>query len=242
MDKQVLKKLVDIKKLMDAAGSVGEAEAAAAAMQRLVLKHNVDAAELEALGQEEKEAYGGMPVHLWPKGKPGVAWRVYVFTTIAHYNFCTFVRTHSTGGDGVLIGQASNQEAVMLMYEAAVENFLRLAPICYKEAHAVQGWRISKPAVWKNSFLLGVPQGLHLKFDLERKAEIQADSKTSALVLVKDADLEKAVDDHFGRGSIKKTETKIQVTDKDAYRKGVEKGRSYDTGDRIDAGFLALNG
>lgn len=228
MDATSKSKLEKIARLMEAAGTPGEAEAAAAAFQRLVMKMNLTAEDLKGLGKDDGAEYVSQTVIVAPEGKTGVTWRVYLLNAVARYNFCQAIRVGAHGGRMYLVGQRRNVEAVMSMYVTMGPVFERLAVASW-HAEAAEarrlGWRAPHKVRWTNSFLQGVPAGLIAKFKAERAEEEAADASVSALVVVKDAELRRAVTDLVGGTTTPKHKINSLSS---AYESGYQAGRDYE--------------
>lgn len=236
MDPMTRKKLENIRHLMEAAGTVGEAEAAATAMQRMILKHNLTAEDLEGLGKQEREGYEGLFIRVAPDRKPGIQWRLNLLYLLSEYSFCAFIRYGIHGATGMIVGQPSNQEAVRVMFQATVETVERLAEgEWYAFRSRERDWRnAGEPAsmAWKNSFKIGFSVGLRQKLQMDRKAIAIEDVKVNALVLVKGAELETAVQQAVGKTTTHKGSAASNVN---GYQRGVEKGLAHELQKRLDA-------
>lgn len=233
MDLTIRKKLQDIKKLMEAAGTIGEAEAAATAMQRLVLKHNLTTEDLTSLGKSTKEEYEAGFIRVAPDRKPGIQWRLNLLYVLAEYNFCAFIRLGHHGATGYVVGQPSNQEAVRTMFESTVGTVEKLSESeWYYFRNDLRWFRTGCPTAtaWKNSFKLGFSAGLRIKMGLERKNELDQIEGASALVLVKDHELKEAVEENLGKVVLHKGSA---PTNTDGYYRGIEKGREHELQNRL---------
>lgn len=236
MDRDTKARLEKIQALMENAGTVGEAEAAAQAFQRLVMRHNLSAEELAGLGQAEREAYMVKMVVLGGFNERGITWKRSLLTVIARFNFCDTIRYGTTGAMMAVIGQRTNIDAVETMYHTMVSTFTRLS----HETWAARKHELpfSKPRAWKFSFLMGVPSGLMDKFTAERESEVAADSNVSALVEVKGAELEDFLANEFP--NVVNRMTTYGVSDGSGYRAGYKAGREYQDMGSLDDGPLAL--
>lgn len=224
MDATLLGKLQKITRLIDRAGTPGEAEAAAAALNRLLLKHNLDEADVrKAKGDPESP---GIIIERISVGGASKAymWRWYLLGVIAKANLTEVVRDGATAVDGWVIGTKQNVAAVMDLFRHLATVFDRLA----KEA-----WEAQSPAdrlyvrrnVYINAFLLGVPSGLRDKFRAERRALEQEDGRLSALVVVHDKAIQDVVQAEIGR--TRQDARRRRVADHQAYQDGYRAGRNY---------------
>lgn len=235
MDSELRSRLEKIRRLMEAAGTVGEAESAAAAFQRLILKHNLTEEDLKGLGEERSEAYGGLFIRVAPDRKPGIQWRLNLVYVLAEYSFCAFIRYGVHGATGVIVGQSSNQEAVKSMFQSTVETVDRLAEQDWYLFNNSYDWiRAGKPTAtgWKNSFKIGFAEGLRQKMRNERSSmakELEA-GVVSALVVVKDAELKEAVQRVVGKTTTHKGSA---PTNRDGYQRGLERGLAHELRERL---------
>jgi hypothetical protein len=236
VDATLRDKLDAITRLMERAGTVHEAESAAEAMQRLVLRHNLSAEDLSGLGKSEKEAYEAGFIRVGEDRTQGLQWRLNLIYVLAEYNFCAFIRYGSHGGSGTIVGQPSNQEAVRAMFDATVPTIERIAANeWYLLKNDLQRlYQAGSPGAvgWKNSFKIGFPAGLREKMRLERVHEISEDHRVSALVITKDEEIKLAIKEKIGKTT---THQGSRPTNADGYYKGVEKGRAHELRERINS-------
>lgn len=232
MDNVLREKLGKIQRLMSAAGTVGEAEAAAAAMQRLVLKHNLDTADLEGLGETEREEYISRYIVLGSKGSSGLQWRINLAYVMGEMNFCAFIREGFHGGTGWMVGQASNVDAAEEMFKSIAEANERLAPTEWYSFRNSSRYDGSSTVAWKNSFKIGFVAGIRMKMRMERQTvaqELEA-GVVSSLVVVKEAELKEAVAEKIGKTTTHKGSAPTNVN---GYQRGVEKGLSHELQGRL---------
>ena len=233
MDPMTRRMLDGIKSRMERAGTVAEAEAAAAAMQRMILKHNLDAADLENLGKQEREEYISKYIILGKEKTQGLQWRVNLAYVMGEMNFCAFIRQGIHGAKGWMVGQASNVEAAEVMYVSIVDANERLAPTEWAAFIRTSEGRFANSGSWKNSFKIGFVQGIRMQMLAERKrvaGELEAGT-VSALVLVKDAELKQAVNEKIGKTTTHKGSA---PTNSSGFQRGLEKGLSHEFRARLD--------
>lgn len=246
---ELLEKLEKIQRLMENAGTPGEAEAAAAAFSRLLLKHNIDARDLENQGHRVKSKYILYPIQLMENGKPGLTWRVFLVHVLAKYNFCEAIRHGAHGARMFLVGEPENIAAIERLFFMMVPTFERLAELGFLEAterfdnlpFATRKYgNVKKPhrTSWKNSFFLGVPRGLTEKLETDRRESME-DSIVNAVVVAKDQELMDAVNSFFAG---LEPGGKAQIADKSAYKAGFAAGRNYATEERVGGSALKAIG
>lgn len=239
MDSNLKDRLEKIQRLMENAGTVGEAEAAAAAFQRLVMKHNIDLAEL---GGDEPEEYVFDSIDLKETKATGLKWRTTLLNVLAKYNFCLLVvNGRLSGGRLTLVGKPANVAAVKAMFTTMHITFERLCAQGWKDFNRQQPTlaAITSGRTWRKSYLLGVPSGLYDKFKAEREEELVETPAANAIVLVSEAELQQAVDDYFG--GLRSSKPRRAKVNTDAYGKGYEAGKNYSDAKPVRAGNLALS-
>src|SRR3990167_3241994 len=131
--KNLLKKLATLKKR---AGTEGEAQAAAAAIQRLLLKYNLDMSEVDLTAEEES---GGPEIikdsFRFSDYYQSKTWKQQLLFSVAQYNF---VRALLHGNNqGSFIGRPENVKAVRELFEYIIE---QLEQLSYDELWKAQGW------------------------------------------------------------------------------------------------------
>lgn len=253
MDRVTREKLEKIQALIEGAKTQGEAEAAASAFQRLVLRHNLSAEDLNKLGQTERETYGSMYVAVAKAGEAGVTWKVYLLWGLANLHFVAAIRQGNHGATFQLIGQKTNIDALQTLFSLLVPVGERLAVEGYA-AHVVEiqkahprrsakdlrnmGLIVSK-VLWTNSFKLGFQKGIYTKLKNERAQEVKADENVSALVVVKDSELAEAIDQLAGETRDQNTKVRVHGS---AQRAGFRAGMEHETSARLAEPIRELKG
>lgn len=232
-------KLEKILNLMDNAGTTGEAEAAAAAFQRLLLKANLTEADVRAKAGEQKVGRIEIRnVSVGRKRERGVTWKHALLAVLTKYNFCDYVRAGAHGGDGYIVGETKNIDYVLTMYFQMVTTFERMSQATWLEQTPSYRNAYNRVA-FTNSFLMGVPVGLRKKFQEERRGEDFAGAEVNALMVLTDQALAQAIADRWGKLSSGGSNT---ISHGDAYRKGVAAGQSYSNPTPLAGGRKALKG
>jgi hypothetical protein len=237
MDKELRSKIEGIVARMDRAGSVHEAEACAAALQRVMLRHNLTQADIDAASGIMHEEYISKFVQLGEARTPGLQWRINLAYVMAEMNFCVFIRCGVHGGVGWFVGQASNIDAVEVMFKATAETSDRLAPTEWAEfQNSSEFYTYGRPKAraWKNSFQIGFVTGIRMKMRSEREKmaqELEA-GVVSALVVVKDAELEQAVNEKLGKTTTHKGSAPTSAS---GFQRGVQRGLEHSFRDELSA-------
>jgi hypothetical protein len=208
MDTALLNKIEKLFNLQEGASTVGEAEAAAAAITRLMTKHNLEMAEVrQRLGDKapkseyEHEIFDAGGDDGWIRG---------LATRIAGANFCKTYYIPGTSRIGI-VGESGNIETVkrllfslrdLIRLEARREYRKRQKDGTLPELWVEGRWKgrewvsghYAEEGLWRfvGSFTNGAVDGIGYALKAAKKAEQDAYAGGSALVLVKDRELQEA--------------------------------------------------
>src|SRR5690606_19113532 len=132
-----------IKALIERPSTEGEAAAAMAALQKLMLKHNLTQFDIDAAGQEQGNGYLHEEFNLGTT----MSWRKHLINAIARATFCDVVFPPK-GATRFLIGEEHNLIVVREMYEYLVEAVMRLAdeewsaiPADERAGYRIRAWK-----------------------------------------------------------------------------------------------------
>lgn len=213
MDKELLSKLQKIKALMESPGTEAEAEAAAAALQRFLTRHQLDATDLDRSVDP--------PTYIRQDVTPGDdAWERLLIQVLARHNFCRFV--YYTGSPtGYLIGRPEDIQSVSSLYTELRATINRFASTRWRGAALG-----SKKKSWKRTYSLGAAHGMDQAI-AEAKATVIRDLANShALVLVRDHELQVAYEALRGNVSTR-PRTRTRSYAPGAYSQGYQDGRQH---------------
>lgn len=235
-DSKKQKLLNKIKNLLDLAeknSSVGEAETAAKKAQALIMKYNIEEAELREGEEPTIEEYR-YPVYKMQKKNEG-KWIRKLFYIIAHFNFCDVVYGKDwVNGEGhvdivYLIGDQNNVELVKYIVLQLVPKFRASFKIEWKKYDGPDSYH-----VFRRNFFKGVNAGIYSKLHAQQQ-EFAEDGST-AIVLSKNKDmLDKFIKNKYPNlGTARQT----QATSIDGYAQGREAGKKAN----INAGIRGKNG
>ena len=230
---ELLTKFEKLLELEQRAATPGEAEAAAAAMTRLLTKHNLEALEVKRrLGSQ------GPKTDLVKSGwieVPAAGWRKSLMWAVARNNFTTFVYYRR---GGYLIGTGANIAATNRMYDTLCLTVEHLADLGWDEIKHDPpledrgNWyhydlRPIGSAKWKNAFRLGCVSGIQDAMRRARQEIVEQTEGGSALVLVNQKELDAATRRYVGVTVKSKGSS---ITNADAYRRGYQAGQSVNVG------------
>jgi hypothetical protein len=158
-----------IKKLQalttDRGATPEEAAAAAAKVQALLFEHNLEQADVDMSGPEEKaEAYEDVSYTHESAKQTTINWRRKLLHRIAKHNFCDTCFTSGTRRQ-YITGKRSNVDVVIYLYESVARQIEEMAE---RAAKAQPG---DERKVFKRNFALGAVSTVALRLYEQRKAD-----------------------------------------------------------------------
>lgn len=238
MEKEnILNKIRNLLDLASDKNSQHEAEAAARKAQALIMKYNVEEAELrggKSLGIDE------IYYPAYKLKKPSECkWLPQLFSTVAEFNFCKVLRTQRYK-DGewkeffIIMGEADNVELVKFLSEQLTHRFRSIRKKEWKRYGGPDSY-----AVYLNAFFKGCVRGLYVK--LEEQWEQFSEQESTALVITKNNEqIEKYMDHHHPK--VKKGRSG-SISSSDGYIAGLTAGQNanINAGLKGQAGSRLLN-
>lgn len=224
----ILDKIARLKALEAQPGTPEEAAAATAAIQRLMLRHNLTEAQVSTAGRNDQSGYDSTRYDIGA----ATMWRKYLMHTVAETTFCTAVFDHA--GRGVnIVGEKHNVAVATGLYEYLSEAIERLADEGWEHDGKYQPGTTARR--WKHAFRTGatntVMQRLKDQFAYAKRQEDAAGNDTSALVVVKGNELARAVRKLHPRS--RSTASRAQTSDAHGAARGREAGRGISLADQI---------
>jgi len=181
--KDKILKLLALQEGAEKIGSIAEAANAAEKIQNLLLKYNLDLAEIEGRKLEEKMGIEQNSLDLEDLGwnKKEGTWILVLYQALCRYNFCEFI-TRSTGKKKVygfhVIGTKENVAIVTYFGEQLINRFKVMMASAWKEYEGDD-----KRGKWKRGYLMGACLGIAAK--LRESYELARD-KLEEITLNKD--------------------------------------------------------
>jgi len=212
-----------IKKLMQMVegGTPKEAENAARLSQRLLIKYNLDMAEVNDTALQDEMAVGDELFEMgkiWKKVEG--SWIVRLYSVISQNNFCRIItRSHYPYGKDIwVIGKMVNVELVNFICRQLIPRIREMEARAWKE---YEGW--DKRGVYKRGFLLGCASGIGIQLYDQMAKEKEVEPKLGALIVLNDKLVDQHVNDKWpnlgrGRGST--------TSSHDGYGAGKKAGKS----------------
>lgn len=240
INKETFDKLEKIKRLMDNAGTLGEAQAAALAFQRLLKKEGLTEADvfshLKDAGDVQVEPGESIPF----KSKPMY---VSLLAKVISENFrcrCFWNITNKKWkrcGDPcdviTFVGDASDVEIAVQVFNITHKAMIRLYKKWVKgekERDYSLGygeWSLSHGRAMKQSYMIGFVNGLADAYDEQKKNDQEL-----AMVLVIHPQVDKYVEENYRLGVLV-PKTKLGINES-AERAGYAAGNSFGAGDRLE--------
>jgi hypothetical protein len=239
---EVWERLSRIKTLADRAGTLAEAEAATAALSRLLLRYNLSLTDLDdATGDPER---GGVASEEYAVAN-SATWRHYLLHALAQSHFCRAIRYPGTSR-AILVGHPHNLSAVKELYRWLSVAIERLASEGWEEQRDRAAARLlldpgsghrrfadaraalpgsSERRAWTSAFRTGAVDGLWRRLIDERAAlQQETDPSRWALVPILDAEVQAFMDQHFASvGSYQ-----MSASNAAGYQAGQEAGYAID--------------
>jgi Protein of unknown function (DUF2786) len=210
--------------LRDGTSSQAEAESAAAKVQELLFKYNLDMAEVEAtVPKEEKqikrEFFGT------DQGKNESSWIVQLYSSVAKYNFCTivthtFIRGRFKKVGVAVLGKQTNIEIVHYTVDWLVPRIRKMCAESWKEY-----WGHEKKGKYTRGYLMGCVSGIERKLYEEWLRLTNANENSMALVAVNDEELALAKAEYYPK---LKDGRSFTLRGYDGYGSGYNAGRQME--------------
>lgn len=215
-----VQKLLRLQHGAEAIGSLHEAELAAQKAQDLLLKYNLELADVTGFVKPDANDIRRFDETGIVNPKNEGKWIHSLFSVLCRHNFCRLiVRTSKYMDDyAILIGTKDNVEVVKFLADQ-LSNRIRIA-----EKNA---WKANtsdeKRNAFRRGFFLGAVRGIDQQLELKRLADIQANVKVTTLVHVQDNKIKEFIQKEFDNLS-KGRSSRVSATN--GYAMGKETGRS----------------
>lgn len=175
MDKQTIlnkiRKLIALRNGARDIGSEGEANAAAAAIQRLLTEYNLSLADIEGRTPEEEVSPIGRSNNYNTADNYRSGWKRQLLYAICEFYYCKAYMITGTPRCAVY-GTEINRMAVEYAYNFLEATFTRLAAIRFKELHGTCRINTRHRDIWLTSYLLGCASGIRKKLMSERTEQV----------------------------------------------------------------------
>lgn len=204
--KAKLQKLMRLYNGAKAINSEGEANAAAAAIQRLLTHYNLSMGDVSR-EEQEKDVVKENVMSCYRFKSIGGDWEFKLMFVVCKWNFCKVFRYGKTKDKNMIFfGKEENMETVKWLYNMLCERFVAFGKKRYKEYQETMEYKM-KPIgldTYLRRYLEGCSQGLDVKFkeesDREKAQNEDKDysTKVTALVVRTGAEIDEYVGHKFG--------------------------------------------
>lgn len=169
-----IRKLLNLQKSAEKIGSIEEANAAAAKIQELVTKHNIDLAQVDMSDPDAKKEE--LPLNHrkinWFATSIGGDWKLQILRALARYNFCSVLNSGQAKFNAYIIGNDENIESVLYMYELVCEAFVRIGKMEFKKYQFdPYGYNKDLKAVGLDTFLRKFLKGCEIGLAIKLKEQ-----------------------------------------------------------------------
>lgn len=220
----VLKKLRKLQALYEGAKKInyeGEANAAAAAIQRLLTQYNLSMDEIGTDEEKSKDVILEENVDGFTYKSIGGDWEFRLLYVLCKWNFCKCFQVGGTYKKLIIFGKKENIETVKWLRSMLAERFVSFSKNRFKEYQKTVEYAM-KPIgkdKYQRSYLMGCAAGLDAKLkeesDREKAKDAEFGAKVTALVVRNDT----AVTEYI--------ENKYKVGKGKAMRENYDSARAY---------------
>jgi len=206
MDK-IMSKIKKLKALYEGAkkiGSEGEAQNAAALLNKLLLQYNLSMEEID-LTEKPKDPINHEVISGFEYKSIGGEWENRLTDVLCRHNLCRCYVYGSSYKRLLIVGRHENKELVKWMLHMLKERYVEFSKAAYKEYKESPEYRYTRYSKdrFQRSYLLGCAEGLDSKLTEEREREKKEDEKfatqVNALVVQSKGALDVYVKEQFGK-------------------------------------------
>lgn len=144
-------------------------------------------------GGTDTEAYEARDYLVGERNTRGLSWKLNMLREIAAANFCEMVRTGVHGGGTKIIGQPTNIDNTLAIYDAAVAASEPIAATAYAELVDGRNADDTEPTPhkvgWTNKFLTEFPSEITATITTQRDADAGGSTAYADMINQKNSDL-----------------------------------------------------
>ncbi len=238
---KVLGKLRKLKALYEGAKAInseGEANAAAAAIQRLLTQYNLSMDEVGTDEQKKQDLVFHETASGFTYKSIGGEWEQRLVYVLCKWNFCRCFIYGKSYKTLLLVGKKENLETVKWLREMLSERFVAFSKQRFKEYKKTMEYALKPISLdkYQRSYLMGCAAGLDAKLkeesDREKAKDLEFGAKVNALVVRNDTAVQQYVADKFGKAGHRKT----RETFDSARAYGYKDGKNTELHKQVSAG------
>ena len=207
----VLKKLRKLQNPYEGAkkiNSEGEANAAAAAIQRLLIQYNLSMDEIGTDEEKSKDTVLEEKVDGFTYKSIGGEWEFRLLYVLCKWNFCKCFQVGGTYKRLMIFGKKENIETVKWLRSMLAERFVSFSKNRFKEYQKTVEYAMKPISMdkYQRSYLMGCAAGLDAKLkeesDREKAKDAEFGAKVTALVVRNDTAVTEYIENKYkvGRG------------------------------------------
>lgn len=211
----VLKKLRKLQNLYEGAkkiNSEGEANAAAAAIQRLLIQYNLSMDEIGTDEEKSKDTVLEEKVDGFTYKSIGGEWEFRLLYVLCKWNFCKCFQVGGTYKRLMIFGKKENIETVKWLRSMLAERFVSFSKNRFKEYQKTVEYAMKPIGMdkYQRSYLMGCAAGLDAKLkeesDREKAKDAEFGAKVTALVVRNDTAVTEYIENKYkvGKGKARR--------------------------------------
>lgn len=211
----VLKKLRKLQNLYEGAkkiNSEGEANAAAAAIQKLLIQYNLSMDEIGTDEEKSKDTVLEEKVDGFTYKSIGGEWEFRLLYVICKWNFCKCFQVGGTYKRLMIFGKKENIETVKWLRSMLSERFVSFSKNRFKEYKKTVEYAMNPISMdkYQRSYLMGCAAGLDAKLkeesDREKAKDDEFVAKVTALVVRNDTAVTEYIENKYkvGKGKARR--------------------------------------
>ena len=197
----------------------GEAAAAAAKLQEILLKYNLEMDDIEEDSQSRADRYVREDLELGATSSNMINWRRILLSGVARSLMCAAFG-YRGASRMVIVGHKRNIEMVGYFYDYLSGEIARLADATWEKARSSSS---ENARSWKNSFYNGAVDIVVRRLEEKYQQVSRQDSRAFALVLKNERDLDEAVSNLVGK--VRKSSVRQRRSD-EGYSRGARAGKA----------------
>jgi hypothetical protein len=224
---QEIKRIQDTRNLMENAGTEGEAASAAAALMRLLAKHNLEATEIDSLTGKTKSKY----TRVLGSTDTNALWKRELANLISSNSYCYIVWYTKRPKFFEAFGTKQSLEEFKELYQTSMRIIEHLAETGYvrylKSCQETKVRDVMHGREYKTSFYMGAVQGFREAFQSAKKDVERDVANGSAIAVLIETELQEIANAFFS--DIKTLKTKTATINEKAYNDGKREGKKMNT-------------
>lgn len=183
-----LQKLMKLYEGAKAINSEAEANAASAAIQRLLTAYNIELSEVDFSEDEKPKVHEDITtINRFPS--IGGKWERRLLNVICKWNFCDTLGMTKGKNSVSIFGRHENVETAKWLYDMLSKNYVAIGKSRFKEYQETSTYKLNKVGLdtYLRRYLMGCAEGLNAKFredsDAIKKEDEVYSTKVTALVV-----------------------------------------------------------